>query len=358
VRADAVAADPGRRARLLIFGLFAGYMLLAAGLYYFRGFSFITPDRWAFFLFLGAALVGQGLAFLRDWVPFVLLLFGYEFMRGVAGDVVTADGYTAEEHGRILVQPLIDAERFLCGGIPTVWLQERLYEPGRAHWYDVLAGLVYLLHFVFPLVFAFLLWLRWRDRFWRFSLAMLLMTYLAFFFFLLLPSAPPWLAERWGYVEGIARPSGQAYRVLLPNRYDNLDTFTIWTHRSPNPVAALPSLHAAFPWLVLLFAVRFYGRRAWLFLLYNAAVWFSVVYLAQHWVIDILAGIAWATVSFYASEALWRWLSARTGQRSAGRARLVGRLVPALPGLGGIAVSPLHHARRLARRLFGATSRI
>jgi hypothetical protein len=332
-------------------------MVLAAGLYYFRGFSFITPDRWAFFLFLGAALVGQGIAFLRDWVPFVLLLFGYEFMRGVAGDVVTADGYTAEAHGRILVQPLIDAERFLFGGIPTIWLQERLYEPGRAHWYDVLAGLVYLLHFVFPLVFAFLLWLRWKDRFWRFSLAMLLMTYLAFFWFLLLPSAPPWLAERWGYVEGIARPSGQAYRVLLPNRYDNLDTFTIWTHHSPNPVAALPSLHAAFPWLVLLFAVRFYGRRGWIFLLYNAAVWFSVVYLAQHWVIDILAGIAWATLSFYASEALWRRVSARTGRLAVSQRRLPGRRVPAFAATGGGAVWPLQHARQLARRLFGATSR-
>jgi membrane-associated phospholipid phosphatase len=73
----------------------------------------------------------------------------------------------------------------------------------------------------------------------------------------------------------------------------------------PNPAAALPSLHAAYPWLVLLFAVRFFGKRGWLFLIYNAAVWFSIVYLAQHWVVDIFAGIAWATASFLLVDAFW-----------------------------------------------------
>jgi len=38
--------------------------------------------------------------------------------------------------------------------------------------------------------------------------------------------------------------------------------------------------------------VRFFDRRGWLMLIYNAAVWFSVVYLSQHWVVDVIAGIA------------------------------------------------------------------
>jgi hypothetical protein len=43
-------------------------------------------------------------------------------------------------------------------------------------------------------------------------------------------------------------------------------------------------------------------------LIYNAMLWFTVVYLAQHWVIDIFAGIAWATVSFFLVDAILRRL--------------------------------------------------
>jgi hypothetical protein len=67
----------------------------------------------------------------------------------------------------------------------------------------------------------------------------------------------------------------------------------------------MPSLHAAFPWLVLLFAVKFYGRLGLLFLPYSPILWFSIVYLAHHWVVDILAGVAWATLSFAVVQLAW-----------------------------------------------------
>jgi membrane-associated phospholipid phosphatase len=302
--------------KILVAIIIVGYLVLATALYHIRGARIITPDRWALFLFLGAVLLGQGVRFLRDWVPFILLLFGYEYMRGIAGDIAVSGGFTAEDHGRILVEPLIEADKILAfGHVPTIWLQQHLYEPGDAHWYDVIAALVYLMHFVLPLVFAFALWVRRKDQFWQFSVALLFMTYSAFAFFLLVPAAPPWLASDWGYLDGLVRPSSQAFRALMPNRYDNLNTFTIWTHHSPNPVAAMPSLHAAFPWLVTLFAVRYFGRAAWLMLLYNAAVWFSIVYLSQHWVIDVIAGILWAWVSYLVVVRVWPRITTRLASR-------------------------------------------
>src|SRR5579884_1469460 len=75
----------------LVFGIFAVYMGLATALYYFRGVSFITPDRWALALFVAALLLGQGVAFVRDWIPFVFLVFGYEYMRGLAGNMIGAN---------------------------------------------------------------------------------------------------------------------------------------------------------------------------------------------------------------------------------------------------------------------------
>jgi membrane-associated phospholipid phosphatase len=310
-RNEATAEEPQTYGPLIAIFV-ATYFLLASSMYFINGGNVISPDKWLLALFVGAVLLGRGVKFLRDWIPFLLLLFGYEYMRGIAGNVATSQGLTAESHGRVQVDWLIEWDRWLFFGTdPSVWLQQKLYTPGDSHWYDAVAAIAYLLHFVYPLVFAFALWLRRRERFWEFSLALLTMSYSAFIFFLLLPTAPPWLAADWGMLEGLQHPSREAFQTLLPGRYDNLDTFTLWTHHSPNPVAALPSLHAAFPWLVLLFAVRYFGRIGWLMLIYNAAVWFAVVYLGQHWVIDIFAGIIWATLSYWFIVRLWPYLVSR-----------------------------------------------
>jgi membrane-associated phospholipid phosphatase len=317
---QAVNAHGSRSYSSLVFALFAAYLLVATGLYYFRGFQFISPERWAQFLFLFALALGRARAFVRDWIPFVLLLFGYEYMRGLASSGVELERLTAENHGRIQLDWLLDAERWLFfGRIPSLWLQERLYVAGDVRWYDMLAGLIYLLHFVFPLVFAFILWLKSQDHFWRFTISFVAMCYLAFVVFLILPTAPPWLANDWGMIQGLEQPWGQAFQAVAPKRYDNFDSFQLWTKASPNPVAAFPSLHAAFPWLVLLFGLKFFGRRALVFLLYNAGVWFSIVYFGLHWVVDIFAGIALATTVFYATNWIWPRLGSLPGIPVPGR---------------------------------------
>jgi len=293
----------GRRSvASLIVIIFVAYMAIGVGLYLKRGVYF-TPDRWFLLLLVGAVVMGRALAFLRDWVPVILLIAGYEFMRKLAGQMV------AEQHRFVHVQQLIDADRAIFfGQLPTLWLQHHLYDPGQVHWYDYLALLFYSLHFVFPLAFAFMLWVSKRERFWQFSLSFVLMTYAAFAFFLYYPAAPPWFANENSYIQGVQWPAGQAYQALVPHKYDNFDTFSIWSKVSGNAVAAMPSLHAAFPWLVLLFAVKFYGRRGLLFLAYSPILWFSVVYLGHHWLIDILAGIAWATVCFVGMQFAWQWI--------------------------------------------------
>lgn len=305
------AAGSDRSYGVLVLAIFAVYMGLATLLYVIRGDSFITPDRWAVFLFVGAVVLGQGVAFVRDWIPFVLLVFGYEYMRGLAGDMIganTGNINVQAQHTNVHVVSLLNADRALFGGHdPTLWIQHKLYTPGTVHWYDVLAALWYLLHFVLPCVFAFTLWVRHKDRFWRFTVAFLVMTYAAFGFFLFFPSAPPWLANNWGYLHGIQFTFNQAWSHLLGSGGwgGNFQAIDLWTKHSGNPVAAFPSLHAAFPWLVTLYAVKFYGKWGALLFFYNPILWFSVVYSGNHWVIDVLAGIAWATLSFVVVE--WAW---------------------------------------------------
>ncbi len=299
----ATSDDRPRSHGSLIVVVFLAYMAVAIGLYVWRGASF-TPDRWLVLLLIGAVVMGRALSFLRDWVPVVFLIAGYEFMRKLAGQLV------ADQDRYVHVTELIDADRAIFNGqVPTLWLQERFYDAGRVHWYDYVSLLFYAMHFVFPLAFAFVLWLTRKERFWQFAVTFLVMTYAAFAFFLYYPAAPPWFADRYGYIEGVQWPAGQAFQAMVPESYNNFDTFKIWDNVSGNPVAAMPSLHAAFPWLVLLFAVKFYGRRGLLFLPYSPILWFSIVYLGHHWVVDIVAGVAWGTVCFVAVQYAWPWIA-------------------------------------------------
>jgi membrane-associated phospholipid phosphatase len=305
--AEAAPASRRTLTRMMV-AIVAAYLLFAAMLYLWRGIYFAPdpPDSWAALLLVGAVALGRWKAFLRDWVPLVALIFGYELLRGFAGTVTSGGALTPAYDGAIDYRWLLAADTWLGRGAPlTLRLQRTLYTPGALHWWDGLAVVIYSLHFALPLVFGYLLWVRDRERFRRFAAALLFMTYTTFVIFLLMPTAPPWLVNVWGYLPGIADPFAQGGSTGLPRPHTAISTLTIWTKASPDAVAAFPSLHAAYPWLVLLFLVRFFGRRGWLFLGYNLLVWFSVVYLAQHWVVDVLAGIVWASLSFVIVETCW-----------------------------------------------------
>ena len=67
---------------------------------------------------------------------------------------------------------------------------------------------------------------------------------------------------------------------------------------NPNNTAAFPSLHAAFPFLSFLVLRRAFGRIGWLAFAYFLLTSFSIVYLGDHYVIDVLAGVAFAAASY------------------------------------------------------------
>ncbi|CAA9552191.1 MAG: hypothetical protein AVDCRST_MAG43-1160 [uncultured Thermomicrobiales bacterium] len=312
------SARDQRTFRYLVFGMFILYIALAIGIYLWRG-VFFTPDRWAVFLLVGAVILGRVGPFLRDWIPFVLLVFGYEFLRGIAaqlvvGDILPRGGRIGEmersDFPSVRLENLIAFDRSLLFGYePVSTLQDWLYVRGTVHWYDYFAVIVYTMHFILPCMFAFLLWIGRKERFWLFTLTFCFMTYGAFAFFLLYPAAPPWLADAWGVLPDIHWPQGQVTESIGRGGIQTLDTYAIWQNASPHPVAAMPSLHAGFPWLVMLFAIRYFRWWGLLFIPYNVALWYSVIYTSNHWVVDILAGMAWATISFAIVDIVWLAIS-------------------------------------------------
>jgi len=64
-------------------------------------------------------------------------------------------------------------------------------------------------------------------------------------------------------------------------------------------VAAMPSLHSAWPLLAALFAQHYFGRWARILFIIPAAIWLAVVYFGQHYVADVIMGIFLTILAYY-----------------------------------------------------------
>jgi membrane-associated phospholipid phosphatase len=229
------------------------------------------------------------LSFARDWaIPLAVLTF-YLYSRGLADDL----GLT-----RVHVTQPIEADRALFGGtLPTEYLQGELCgvpceRQMPRSWYEVVLTTVYYSHFFVAPVAAAILWVRFRPAWVRFMRRYLALNILALVIYILYPMSPPWLASRDGYLTpDIARITGRGWYDLGPGNFQ--DEFSA----VGNPVAAMPSLHAGIALFVVLYALsRTTGPWRWLLLVYPAVMGFALVYFAEHYVVDLLAGWAAAGV--------------------------------------------------------------
>ena len=255
------------------------YLGLATGVMIWRGVS-VSPDYLLLLMVPVALLSGRFLRFLGDWVPFVAIFLGWEAMRGIAPKT----GFAPH------VGDLAAAERWLFGGhLPSASLQGWIDHGASGTAVDYLATIAYFCHFVIPIAVAMVLWLVDRTQFLRYTTALMGMALATFAVFLLLPSAPPWYAQQHGIIDGTHKIIGSTLPSAISPYYNSLN---------PNPVAAMPSLHAAFPFLAFLALRRVYPRGAWIALAWSFVVWFSVVYLGEHYAIDVFAGILTAALSW------------------------------------------------------------
>ena len=294
---DGIGAPPhahlGRRNDRLLLAAVAAYAVILSILMIAKGIS-VTPELVVVAFGLAALILGRGRLFLRDWIPFIALFFAYELMRGYADKFGQA----------IHVTDVISIERIIgLGGLPTSWLQGLLHA-GPATSPDNLATIsvvFYFLHFPLPLAIGFLLWIHQRRVYYDFVAALIVLSMAAFVTFLLLPVAPPWWAAENHVVTGVLHLRDVGFQGLsqtfgFGNYFYSYSVYSI----SSNDVAAFPSLHAAYPFLAFLFARRAFGRTGWMMLAYTACVWFAIVYLGEHWVVDIIGGVVYATGAYLA----------------------------------------------------------
>jgi membrane-associated phospholipid phosphatase len=275
----------------LLFGLQLLYVAVFVAVLLLGGNEWpAAPDLIVLGLLGFAVISARGLSFVRDWTPFLLLVLAYMALPGLSPGL----------EQRVHVGFPITVDRWLGGGLlPTTRLQAALWDPAQLHWYDYLAAALYLLHFLTPLVVAFAFWLWRRRLYWRFVSAYLLLMYAGFVTYLIYPMAPPWWASDLGRI-----PSVQPVLSLVHWHGIGNPVGVLTGTFHPDPVAAMPSMHAAFPVLVWLVLWRLFPRWGWATILYPLAMAFAVIYAGEHYLVDVLVGWTYALAAF---AIVWWW---------------------------------------------------
>jgi len=214
-----------------------------------------TALRW-FFSWRRLRILGWWLFWL------VFIDFVWALLRGAA------DNAGLPVHGAAL-------ERGLFGGLPSLWLQENVYEqaPVTLRWASTV---VHGSWFIVPVLAGVLVTWKAPSRigsFFRWWTAVYLICLVGFVLF---PLEPPWMAD-----SNVVR----------------INELVVGDIRDPNPVAALPSLHVALP-LTLAF---WFFRENWrlpgtLLIAYALVVTMEVILSGEHYVIDALGSVAAASV--------------------------------------------------------------
>ncbi|MGH3506465.1 MAG: phosphatase PAP2 family protein, partial [Nocardioidaceae bacterium] len=162
----------------------------------------------------------------------------------------------------------------------------------------VVFGTVYFSHFITGLTIAMVLWLVNRGEWAKWMRRYLGLNILGLVIYITYPMAPPWMAAQQGHIE--------AHMPRLTSRGSDdlgLGGFHVDLADVGNPVAAMPSLHAGIAGLVAFYGIqRLQSRARWLLLLYPLTMSLLLVYNAEHYVIDAIAGFAAAGLVLWACE--------------------------------------------------------
>jgi hypothetical protein len=281
--------------RTVLFAL-AGFLAAFAAAIATDGLSF-TTDRYLLVLLVPALMLRRARRYLLDFIPFAVLMLTYQECRGLA--------HTLRPHPYFL--PQLDADKFLFGGhVPTVALQDWLWT-GHLRAFDNLVVNVTDIHFIVPPALAFVLWVKRRALFYRFTATLLTLSFAGAFTFLLFPAAPPWAAARDGLLPDSVHRIGHAGHSSAHHSFLQLGKYL-----ASNPYAAVPSLHGGYAFLAFLFVAVLAWKTRWRWwaigigILYPLAQSFAAVYTANHYVVDLLLGFAYATAALFGVRWFWR----------------------------------------------------
>jgi hypothetical protein len=165
-----------------------------------------------------------------------------------------------------------ELERGVFGSLPTLWLQHHVFAlwPGPLEWAAVV---VHSSWFFVPMLAGLLVTWRRPERLGSFFRWWIALQFVVLPLFALFPLRPPWMANE------------EVTRIIALRFGGEID--------DSNPLAAMPSLHVAFPLMISLWFFRERWKMpAVIMLVYSAIVAFEVVFSGEHYVVDVMGAAA------------------------------------------------------------------
>lgn len=231
-------------------------------------------------------------------LPFALFGISYDWMRIVPNYEVNP----------IDVKGLYEAEKEWFGiatATGTVTPNE-FFATHHCAVMDFMAGVFYLCWVPVPILFGLgLYFTRQRKTYLHFALVFLLVNLIGFAGYYIHPAAPPWYVMKHGF-EAVLHTPGDVAGLSRFGDITGWHVFEGLYGRNANVFAAVPSLHSAYMVVALFYSLR--ARCAvWLRIVFGiimVGIWFTAVYTAHHYLIDVSLGILCALTGIFVFEKL------------------------------------------------------
>ncbi|WP_372790790.1 phosphatase PAP2 family protein [Paraconexibacter sp.] len=191
---------------------------------------------------------------------------------------------------RVRISYPVKIDRVLgLGELPGVRLQRRLGRPGTVRGAEQVLVWAHWLWFLVPHGTVLYLLLRRPERFPSGAASMYGVFDLGLIGYWALPTAPPWYAAQNGHAPELRRMMVEHGEVFWKDGWEPMYGFL-----GGNPLAAMPSLHFATSVMaahLLTDTGPLQGALGWS---YAVTLGFGLVYLGEHYVVDLIAGLALA----------------------------------------------------------------
>lgn len=196
---------------------------------------------------------------------------------------------------RVLIRYPIVIDRMLGLGVtPTLRLQRAFARPGTVNRFERALVWCHWGWFVVPHSSVLYVLARKPDRFVSAAARMYAVFDIGAVFYWLVPTAPPWWAAAHGHHEEGETIRVRRMMIEYGTQFWGRRWESLYDVLGGNPLAAMPSLHFA----TSLMAARLMGEVgrvagvvAWS---YTGLLGLALVYLGEHYVIDLIAGAALA----------------------------------------------------------------
>jgi hypothetical protein len=190
------------------------------------------------------------------------------------------------------------------------WFQSYPDSPSQAvrHFLDFTCAIPYGTFLYVSILFAAFLYRRDYTALRRYAWTFFALNVAGFITYHVYPAAPPWYFHAHGCAVDLLAKASEGPSLARVDAALGVRYFGGFYGRSNDIFGAMPSLHVAYPLLIVLEGYKhFRAPLRVASILYAMTMVFAAVYLDHHWVLDVLAGLVYCSVI----HGGFRWVFAR-----------------------------------------------